>query len=258
MTLDTARHLHDLRAHTGLLASQVDARTLDLQVPTCPEWTLRELARHLGGVQRWATAIVAGRLSAPPERVVVEPPGDPEGLAVWLREGADAFAAAAAEAGPQTPVWSWSGDHRVGFWARRMANEVVVHAVDAQLVSGPPAPVDPARAADGIDEWLWMVTLPRGAARFAGHPARPGGETLHFHATDPELVSTREGEWTVRRTSEGITCERGHAKGDVAVRGGASELFLVLLRRLHPEAAGIEVLGDRTLLDEWLDHLRFQ
>ena len=258
MTLDTARHLRDVRAHTDLAAAQLTPSTMDTQVPTCPDWTLAQLAGHLGGVQRRATAVVAGRLSGPPERVAVDPPGDAAGLAGWLREGAAGFTDAVAEAGPETPVWSWSGDDRVAFWARRMANEVAVHAVDAQLVAGSAAPLDAARAADGIEEWLWMMTLPRGSERSARYPVRPGGETLHLHANDSELGADGAGEWTIRRTSEGISWERGHIKADVALRGGASGLFLLLLRRLDPETAGVEVLGDRTLLDEWLDHTRFQ
>ena len=258
MTLDTTRHLRDVSAQTGLLAAQLIPAALERTVPTCPDWTLRDLAVHLGGVQRWATAVVAGRLDGPPKRVTVEPPAEADALAAWLREGAARFVEAVDEAGPETAVWSWSGDDRVAFWARRMANEVAVHAVDGQLVTGVAALLDPARAADGIDEWLWMLTLPRGAERSARHPVRPGGETLHVHATDPELASNHEGEWTIRRAPEGVTWERGHVKADVAVRGGASDLFLLLLRRLNPDAAGIEVLGDRTLLDEWLDHFRFE
>lgn len=258
MTLDTARNARDVKAQTHLLAAQLAPASLDRQVPTCPEWTLRQLAGHLSGVQRWATAIVAGRLSGPPERVAVEPPDDAAALAGWLAQGADAFAEAVDEAGPETRVWSWSGDDRVAFWARRMANEAALHAVDAQLVDGTAAPLDPARAADGIEEWLWMLTLPRGAERSARYPVRPGGETLHVHATDPELSAESEGEWTIRRGTEGISWERGHIKADVALRGPASGLFLLLLRRLDAETAGVEVLGDRTLLEEWLDHSRFE
>ena len=138
----------------------------------------------------------------------------------------------------------------MAFWARRLANEVAVHAVDAQLVTGSAALPEPDRAADGIDEWLWMLTLPSGVERFEGHPVRPGGETLHVHATDSKLSIGSDGEWTIRRTADGIALERGHVKADVALRGSASGLFLLLLRRLDPEAAGVEVLGDRTLLDD--------
>lgn len=260
MTLDTTRHVRDLEAQTDLLAAQLTPSALERRVPTCPEWTLRDLAVHLGSVQRWVGAIVAGRLTAPPPREVVAAPpsGGAAELAGWVEQGADGLREGIELAGPETPVWSWSGDDRVAFWARRMANEAAVHAVDAQLVTGSAAPLDPARAADGIEEWLWMLTLPRGTERSARYPVRPGGETLHVHATDPELTSNHEGEWTIRRTPDGIALERGHAKGDVALRGGASDLFLLLLRRLNPDVAGVEVLGDRTLLDEWLDHIRFE
>lgn len=260
MTLDFARNAHDLQEQTDLLAAQLTPATLDRRVPTCPEWTLRDLAVHLGVIQRWVTSIVAERRTEAPPRDVVAPPpagGAPE-LAAWLRAAAAGLREAIDLAGPETAVWSWSGDDRVAFWARRMANEAAVHAVDAQLVNGGAAPLDPARAADGIDEWLWMLTLPRGTERSARYPVRPGGETIHVHATDSELASSHDGEWTIRRTTEGISWERGHARGDVALRGGASGLFLLLLRRLDPEAAGVEVLGDRTLLDEWLDHSRFE
>ncbi len=259
MTLDFARNVLDLEPQTDLAAAQLAPATLDRQVPTCPEWTLRDLAIHLGSVQRWVRAIVAQRLSSPPGRGVVTPPpaGDAVELAGWLREGAALLRGAVEEAGPETPVWSWSGDPRVAFWARRMANEVAVHAVDAQLATGSAALPEPDRAADGIEEWLWMLTLPRGTEQSAQYPVRPGGETLHVHATDSPLSMGSEGEWTVRRTTEGITWERGHVKADVALRGSAAGLFLLLLRRLDPDGAGVEVLGDRSLLDEWLEHSRF-
>ncbi|MBO0702500.1 MAG: maleylpyruvate isomerase family mycothiol-dependent enzyme [Candidatus Dormibacteraeota bacterium] len=260
MLLDTARNARDLQELTGLLAAQVTPATLDRQVPTCPEWALRDLVGHLGYVQRWVTAIVARRLSAPPARDVGGPPPPPDApdLAAWLGQGSDSLREAVDQAGPEAQVWSWSGDDRVAFWARRMANEAAVHAADAQLVTGSVAPLDPARAADGIEEWLWMLSLPQGAERSARYPVRPGGESLHVHATDPELSTGSEGEWMIRRTAEGISWERGHVKADVALRGGASGLFLLLLRRLDPETAGVEVLGDRTLLEEWLDHSRFE
>jgi hypothetical protein len=139
-----------------------------------------------------------------------------------------------------------------------MANEAAVHAFDAQLVTGSATLPDPERAADGIEEWLWMRALPRGAEESALYPVRPGGETIHVHATDPELSAGSEGEWTIHRTTDGIAWEHGHVKADVALRGRAAALFLLLLRRLDPEAAGVEVLGDRTLLDEWLEHSRFE
>ena len=59
------------------------------------------------------------------------------------------------------------------------------------------------------------------------------------------------------RTPSGVTVARGHGKADVAVRGPAAGLLLVLTRRLPPSAPGIEVLGEHALLTHWLEHTPF-
>ena len=56
----------------------------------------------------------------------------------------------------------------------------------------------------------------------------------------------------IRPAAGGITVEPGHGKGDVAVRGPASDLLLVLMRRLPPGDPAVEVLGDAAVLDELL------
>jgi hypothetical protein len=54
-----------------------------------------------------------------------------------------------------------------------------------------------------------------------------------------------------------VVWEHGHGKADVAVRGTAADLLLMLYRRLPPAAPGIEILGDEGLLSHWLDHSAF-
>jgi predicted lipid carrier protein YhbT len=81
------------------------------------------------------------------------------------------------------------------------------------------------------------------------------GQSLHFHATDPGLSGT--GEWLVTRTPSGVTVARGHGKADVAVRGPAASLLLVLTRRLPPSDPAIEILGEQALLTHWLQHTPF-
>jgi len=46
--------------------------------------------------------------------------------------------------------------------------------------------------------------------------------------------------------------QAGHGKGDTAVRGPASVLMLMLLRRLPADDPEVEIIGDRTVLDGWL------
>jgi uncharacterized protein (TIGR03083 family) len=58
-------------------------------VPTCPDWTVRDLARHIGGVHRWAANYVRGRREYVEEtldEVVGTWPDDVE-LVGWFREG---------------------------------------------------------------------------------------------------------------------------------------------------------------------------
>ena len=135
------------------------------------------------------------------------------------------------------------------FWARRMTHETAVHRADGQLAAGAAPVIEPDIAADGIDEWLTFVTVPdpgREDTRLAG--LRPG-QSLHVHAGD---VPSGQGEWLVSHGADGIGVRREHGKGDAALRGPASGLLLVLTRRLIPEQAGVEVLGDPAVFRGWL------
>ncbi len=57
---------------------------------------------------------------------------------------------------PEEHAFTWYGpDQSVGFWIRRMAQETVIHRVDAELAAGSQIAAIPADlAADGIDELL--------------------------------------------------------------------------------------------------------
>jgi hypothetical protein len=46
--------------------------------------------------------------------------------------------------------------------------------------------------------------------------------------------------------------EHGHGKGDAAVRGPASALLLVLVRRISLDEGPVQLIGDRAVLDHWL------
>ena len=73
---------------------------------------------------------------------------------------------------------------------------------------------------------------------------------LHIHATDDALDGA--GEWLVRREGSTMKVDPGHGKGDVALRGHAGRLLLVLLRRVPADDPQVQVLGDATLLSAWL------
>jgi uncharacterized protein (TIGR03083 family) len=252
------RYLDALIAQSALFVEALVGADLQQQVPTCPEWTLYQLAEHVGQAHRRVTVIVTQRITVPPdpgELNVAVVPEDPDGFRTWLREGAGELVDAIRAAGPQTPVWSWADDHSVGFWARRIAHETAVHRADAELALGREFVLEADLAADALSEWLSLLSLPQAVDVWPELAALRGeGQTLHLHSTDPGLGEA--GEWIIRRTPSGPIWEYGHAKGDVAVRGPVVDLLLVLMRRVPPAEAPINVLGDASVLEHWLDHTR--
>jgi hypothetical protein len=65
-------------------------------------------------------------------------------------------------------------------------------------------------------------------------------------------VDAGAGEWLVRRAGGLLTVEHGHGQGDAAVRGPASALLLVLVRRMPLDEAPVQLVGDRAVLARWL------
>src|SRR5260370_4062943 len=95
------RFFTELRACTAELARIIDG-DLERPVPTCPGWTFRQLATHLGRGHRWAAQIVATPATAPiPLREVADGklPQDPAQHAPWLNAGADRAIEAVTAAG---------------------------------------------------------------------------------------------------------------------------------------------------------------
>ena len=107
--LTPERYYAEITASTRSLGALVDGADLTLQVPTCPDWTLRQLATHVGRAQRWAAQIVSLRSAQPiafrevPDGRI---PDDPARHAGWLRAGADRLTAVLGEAG-DAPVWAF-------------------------------------------------------------------------------------------------------------------------------------------------------
>lgn len=244
-----------LSAETKRFAALVGSAGAGAAVPSCPEWTVRDLVTHVGRGHRWAAGMVATRATTPPPFDTSEAPPEPAGWPGWLEDGTQALVTAVREVGPDCPVWTWRADKRANFWLRRMLHDELVHRADAQLAVGQlpdiSTGVSAELAVDGVDDWLETVAVL--SAPGSPHPTLSQlvgtGQTLHLHATDTD------GEWFVRREPGGITWRRGHERADVAVRGPIRPLLLVLNRRLGVEH--LEILGERTVLDEWLAHSQF-
>jgi uncharacterized protein (TIGR03083 family) len=237
--MDPAVHLDHLRADSAALLAAQQAE------PTAPAWSglgwdRTELLEHVANVHGWVRAQLQ---LGPSERIrfsTVERAPTGAELPAWYEAGALELAAllSTMDVGATWPTWA--GPQPGTFFPRRMAQETAVHRWDADGHA-----VDPSLAVDGVDELLELF------APFLGGDRLGGAEgTIHLHATDTD------GEWLVRLGRSGIQFEHGHAKGDVALRGTASDLLLWAWNRV-PVDDRFEVFGDPDLLEVWRTTVHF-
>jgi uncharacterized protein (TIGR03083 family) len=218
-------------------------------VLACPGWDVADLVWHVGEVQDFWEYVVRERVLDPgtyvqparPTADVDDPAAsDLEAVIRFAQVRAAALGETLAAAGSAGPVWTWAGPQDSAWVARRMAHEVAIHRVDAEQAAGREHRLPADLAADGIDEfltYLWPVAP-------AGSP--PLGGSVHLHCSDVD------GEWTVSPDGAGgHSVAGGHAKGDAALRGAASDLLLVLWRRAPLDA--VTVFGDELLARAFVD-----
>ncbi|MFF0415633.1 maleylpyruvate isomerase family mycothiol-dependent enzyme [Kitasatospora sp. NPDC004745] len=252
--MTTIDHGAAVAAETARLVTVLRDADPDTPVPGCPGWTLTDLARHTGSVQRWFTVLLRGRVQEPPRsrEVDLRLPERPDGYPAWLAEASAEAAEAFAELDLDAPMWAWGADQHARFWVRRMLFETLVHRADAELALGRTPDLDPVLAADGVDEFLTNLPF---AALFAPRTAelRGSDRTLRFTRTDGE------GDWLVRLRPDGFGLDPDGAgvTADATVRAGAADLLLLLYGRLDRTSPRIDVRGDDALLAHWFTHSAF-
>ena len=231
--MEYAEHIEAVERETSAFTRTLMRGDADAQVPSCPEWTLRDLAKHVGGVQGFWTHVLAEGTGRP-KPAFDDEPGPSAGL--WLVQIGGFLVNELKAASADTKVWTWNpADQSAAFAARRMAHETAVHRFDAQMAIGKPEPIEPALAADGIEEIFVMVDA-------WPESGRGEGQTLHLHSAEGD-------EWLIAMNPDGLDIKREHAKGDLALRGAVSDLELVLYDR--PPIGDVERLGDESVLDAW-------
>ncbi|TDC70604.1 maleylpyruvate isomerase family mycothiol-dependent enzyme [Streptomyces hainanensis] len=217
--MDSATYLRHLRRELDAFRRCLDG---DLAVPIehCGDWTLLDLADHLGRDNIWAVAAVVERrgdyesVPAPRERAALVP---------WFEKGASVLLDV-LDTDPATGAWTFHPPHTVGFWQRRRALETLVHRWDAERALGIPGPLDLELVADGIAE-VFDTMAPRMIAR---DRARYPDSALRLVATDTG------GSWTY-----------GPGAPVVTLFGPAEDLFLLLWGRLPRDSAGFTWEGDQ-------------
>ena len=219
-------------------------------VPSCPDWTVGELARHLGAVYR-RTRLNAGSAAADePWGPVVIPDEAPaagdERVVAWFADELaqiDAFLDALDPDATRLELGAAAQDRRRSGTAGS-AHETAVHRWDAQFATRLPEPLESKLAADTVDEAL-DTFLPAGRRR--AHPDVVG--LVHLVASDVGH------EWYVRMRGDGIVAlldtdtlldDDAHPARAVAT-GTASDLALAIWGRVTFDV--LETAGDETLLE---------
>jgi len=221
------------------LGEAAEAAGPSAAIPGCPGWDVAELVWHLTEVHHFWGTIVADRLADPEQVPPLEQPEGFEALLARFRSGVEWLAGVLAAADPAAPVWTWARQQDAAFVVRHQAQETAVHRWDAEQAAGRPYTIDPPLAADSIDEFFEHTA----AARNEG--AAPMGGAVHLCSTDADS------DWTVSEGDAGaLVVERGHRRGDAAARATASDLLLLLYRRLGP--GEVEVFGDTGVLERFL------
>lgn len=215
--LPVERYLAEIAAAADRLASVLDGVPLDVHVPTCPSWVVRDLVAHQGGIHRWAERIVRERRR---ERVFMDledlggTPAD-NALFSWFREGADRLVDALHRAPDDLECFTFieAPSPRL-FWARRQAHETAIHRVDAEVVAGARSGFVSDFAADGLDELL------------VGFWQRPGRGP---RAAQPASVRVQPDDanqsWTAACDSDSYSVTRRAGEADATVTGAASDLY---------------------------------
>ena len=245
---------------TAFRAAVASAPSLDVQVPTCPEWTLFDLVQHLGvGRRKWAAIVAAGPADAPPAKFAWE--GAPaasrerEALLAWLAAATQELLDALREAGPDRGCWTrWGGSQSpqtCGAVARHQLQEIAVHTYDAQVTLGAPQPLPDEVALDGVEEFQFTC-----CATTVAWPHEPA--VVDYHATEGR-------SWRLWLSGDGARIARLSALGtfsataagvdpdavDASAQGTANELVLAFYGRIPLDS--LKLAGNRRIFDQLVD-----
>jgi uncharacterized protein (TIGR03083 family) len=220
----------------ALALSRALSGPLAVPVPSTPGWTLRDLGFHVGGVHRFWDFVVRTGATTNEGAPAVERPDD-DALSGWFLDGAAQLRRTLVDAPLGRKVWSWSQHDDVAFVIRRMAQETAMHRWDAENALGEARPIEPTElAVDGVDEFFDTQI----AEDFLG----PGGERIGLVASDGPA------RWLATVADGSVTCVRAEGEADAVVRASASDLLLMLWRRVTP--FDMDVTGDRVALARFL------
>jgi uncharacterized protein (TIGR03083 family) len=208
-----------IRSESDAFYRSAEGADPDARVPSCPEWSVRDLVLHLVQVQYFWALIVENLVTDVAELRKLEhpdPPDDYKELVALGRQMTERMASALANADQSARVWSWADRDDVAFVTRHQVQEVAVHSWDLGNALGDPSPIPSDIADDSIDEFL-RVSMP------SRDDWKPGMDIVHLHTTDTNR------DWLLEPS--GNVEDRG-GSADVTLSATASDLLLALYRRI--------------------------
>ena len=245
-------YLRHLRSDSDRLRAVLAGSDPEARVPSCPDWNAADLLGHHGGVlDFWATVIEQRPAGPADDWEEPEKPTAYDELLAYHAAQTDRLVAALTAADATEEAWSWSAEQTVGFTFRRQAHEALIHRLDAELTAGDVTPLDPALAADGVDEALdimfggtpgWGTFT--GGGRYVRVDLADRGESVwvetgRFTGTDPENGKTYDEDDIAK-------VEPREGEPDAVVTGPAAALDAWLWRRGTDD--GISVDGDEQVV----------
>jgi uncharacterized protein (TIGR03083 family) len=256
--MDNSRFLACLKADYRRMRGVVPGH-LAARVPSCPDWTVADLTRHVGQVYLHKVECMraGGEVETewPPAGLQEE---DPVAL---LDRSYAALVGELTTRNPSDPGGTWyEPDPTVGFWIRRMAQESVIHRIDAELGAGAAiAPVPDDLAIDGVDELLKVFV----AYAFSKWPedfteALKDSPGRAFLIRAEAAAGRPGGSWLVKTGTDHLVVEGGPGREvvdsrtpDVTVSGTPAAVLRWAWNRETPgEASLVRVEGNADALSE--------
>jgi uncharacterized protein (TIGR03083 family) len=258
--MESTQYLDYLAADYAALRAAAITAGLDASVPSCPDWTVSDLLEHVASVYLHKVAVLRHHEWPKPW----PPDFSGEDPAALLDRGYRELAAEFASRLASDPALTfYDPDQTVRFWLRRMAQETVIHRIDAeQAAGGAITPVPGTLGADGVDEVLKVFLVPEAVGWPDEFAELPGGHLAGDDGKDAIVVTAEPvpgitgaesaTSWTIRPAPRSVTVTDG--ADDDGVRVTLSGPSGTVLRWMWGRAddSALTATGDPA----WADYLR--
>ncbi|MGI9614414.1 MAG: maleylpyruvate isomerase family mycothiol-dependent enzyme [Acidimicrobiales bacterium] len=247
--MDVADYIEIVASEGDRFATAAGHGELNVDVPTCDGWDMRQLVQHVGLIHLWAAANVASPsdswLQVDDLAVLADHwpdlasswPDDAD-LISWYRQTNANLVRVLESAPADVECFTFlPAPTPLTMWARRQAAEIAIHRFDAEISHGITSHFDQRFSADMLDELL--VGFAPLQTRLAGRVE----QVLHVHANDVDE------HWYVRIGMHDIKTSREGYNADLTATGTAADLNLFLWNRTRH--SNVTLTGNTDLMDTW-------